>query len=168
MRKLHDSLSDPKYDAAKTSRKFILDAPGDSDSSEDAESDSHVSEVQLEIPTADHETGANRKVDTTDASTERPSAHMQNGDLSSKLHQTREEDRKKGKAISKQLASQFLLVLSLDLHLASRLFGTRFLMPAFAYRNPLLLEIAFPLQVAVHFPAEKVSHRRTAVAHECQ
>lgn len=80
--------------------------------SEESESGSHVSEVHLETRTVDHETGVKRKVDmrtTTDASTERPSAPKQNSDLPSSLRKNREEDRKKGKAISRQMASQFPL-----------------------------------------------------------
>lgn len=81
--------------------------------SEDAESGSHVSEVHLETRTVDHETGVKCKVDmrtTTDASMERPGPLKQNSDLSSSLRINREEDRKKGRAISKQMASQFPLV----------------------------------------------------------
>lgn len=94
----------------------MLDESDDSESnsaSEDAESGSHVSEVHRETRTTDHETGVKRKVDTrttTDASTERPSASNQHTDLSSSLHKTREEDREKGKAISRQIASRFPLV----------------------------------------------------------
>ncbi|KAI9461447.1 apoptosis-antagonizing transcription factor [Boletus coccyginus] len=110
LRRLHESLSDPKYDGAKISRKLVPDESDYSESdsaSEDAESGSHVSEVHLEIRTVDHETGVKRKVDmrtTTDASTERPGALKQNSDLSSSLRINREEDRKKGRAISKQMA----------------------------------------------------------------
>ena len=93
----------------------MLDESDDSESdsaSEDAESGSHDSEVHLETRTVDHGSGVKRKVDTrttTDASTERPSAPKQHTDLSSSLHKNRDEDRKKGKAISRQIASQFPL-----------------------------------------------------------
>lgn len=112
LRKLHESLSDPKYDGAKTSRQLVLDESDGTESdsaSEDAESGGHVSEVHLE--TFKHETGVKREMDirsTKDASTERFDASKQNSDLSSNLRKTREEDRKKGKAISRQIASQFL------------------------------------------------------------
>jgi protein AATF/BFR2 len=89
------------------------DDSGSDSASEDAESGSHVSEVYQETRTADHETGVKRKVDTrttANASTERPSAPKEHTDLSSSLHKTREEDRKKGRAISRQIASQFHLV----------------------------------------------------------
>ncbi|KAF8557735.1 TRAUB-domain-containing protein [Imleria badia] len=105
LRKLHESLSDLKYDGAKTSRKLMLDESDDSESdsaSEEAETGSHVSEEHLETRTVDHKTGVRRKVDT--ASTERLSAPEKNDDLSSSLYKTREEDRKKGKAISRQTA----------------------------------------------------------------
>jgi len=109
LRKLHESLSDPKYYGAKTSRKLMVDESDVSESdsaSEDAESGSHVSEVYVETRTVDHGTGVKRKVDTcttTDATTERPGAPKQHADLSSSLHKTRDEDRKKGKAISRQI-----------------------------------------------------------------
>ena len=119
------------------------------DKSDNSESDSASEDA--ETGTVDHEIGARRKVHTrvtTDAS---PAAPEKNDDLSSSLHRTREEDRKKGRAISRQTASEFHPACYLDLYLVSRLFGTRFLMPAFAYKNLSRLEIASPLQVAVHF-----------------
>ncbi|KAH0836571.1 apoptosis-antagonizing transcription factor [Lanmaoa asiatica] len=103
LRKPHESLSGPKYDGAKTSRKLMLDESDDSESdstSEDAESGT-------ETHTFDHETEGKREVDTrtiTDASTEHPSVSEQNSDLSSSLRNIREEDRKKGKAVSRQIA----------------------------------------------------------------
>ncbi|KAF8449133.1 apoptosis-antagonizing transcription factor, partial [Boletus edulis BED1] len=112
LRKLHDSLSDPKYDGTKTSRKLILDESDDSESdsaNEDAESGSQVSEVHLETRAIDHETGINYTYTTTDTSTERPSPAKQHSDVSSTLRKTREEDRKKGRAISRQIASHFTL-----------------------------------------------------------
>ncbi|KAG8220855.1 apoptosis-antagonizing transcription factor [Butyriboletus roseoflavus] len=150
MRTLHESLSDPKYDGAKTSRKVMLDESDGSESdstSEDAESGSHVSEVHLEPR---NETGVKRQMDirtTKDASTERHSAPIQNSDLSSNLRKIREEDRKKGKAISRQIASHFSSgMMSFSLYLASRHSGTHFLMLAFAYKKPSQLETAFLLQ----------------------
>ncbi|KAF8141717.1 apoptosis-antagonizing transcription factor [Boletus edulis] len=116
LRKLHDSLSDPKYDGTKTSRKLILDESDDSESdsaSEDAESGSQVSEVHLETRAIDHETGINYTYTTTDTSTERPSPAKQHSDVSSTLRKTREEDRKKGRAISRQIASHFVLGVTL-------------------------------------------------------
>ena len=108
MRKLHEGLSDPKYDGEKTSRKLVLDEANSSETgsaSEDAESDSE--ELHAETHDSDRETGIKHEVDTrttTDASTERPSTVKHNGNLLS-LRKVREEDRKKGKAISRQIAS---------------------------------------------------------------
>lgn len=83
---------------------------GESDSaSEDAESGSRVSEGTR---SPDHQIEVKRKVDTrspSDMSTERPTSKP-NSDLSS-LRRIREDDRKKGKAISRQIASRFTLAV---------------------------------------------------------
>lgn len=77
-----------------------------------AESGSQISEAHLETRTVNHETVVKCGVDrcvSTDVSTERPKVPEQNSDLTSGLRKTREEDRQKGRAISRQIASHFPL-----------------------------------------------------------
>ncbi|KAF9221427.1 TRAUB-domain-containing protein [Gyrodon lividus] len=125
LRKLHDSVSDPKYDGVKTSRKeLMVDDDSNSDEEtedeeldsqlegdEEEEPDSHGQDiVGHEPPTSkgeeEHRSEHEAEVSTMDASVTRPRDldQNENDDLSSALRKTREEDRKKGKAISKQIA----------------------------------------------------------------
>lgn len=88
----------------------MLDESDDSEcdsARDDAEPGSHVSGSH----DSDHETEIKREGDTrttTDASRERSSASKHDSDLSS-LRKIREEDRKKGRAISRQIASRITL-----------------------------------------------------------
>ncbi|KAF8845233.1 TRAUB-domain-containing protein [Paxillus ammoniavirescens] len=114
LRKLQDRVSDPKYDGVTTSRKELMDDDDDDDdddsnSGEDEEPDLHGQViVEHEPPSSeqeeDHRSDHEVEVSTIDASITRPRDSDQNEDLSSTLRKTREEDRKKGKAISKQIA----------------------------------------------------------------
>ncbi|CCM00375.1 uncharacterized protein FIBRA_02405 [Fibroporia radiculosa] len=132
IRKLHDSVTDPKYDGVRTSRTQLYeDAGGDegddddeeggsfqdsetsqSDSgdnsdSEEAASDSVSSEDESEERSGFHQNALSEHTDTSPSvalanrtNTESP-AHE---DLASTLRQTREADRQKGTAVSRQIA----------------------------------------------------------------
>ncbi|KAG9312888.1 apoptosis antagonizing transcription factor-domain-containing protein [Chiua virens] len=105
LRQLHESLSGPKYDGAKTSREQIHDEFDDSESdsaSKDAESGSYVSEVS-ETRDFDEGNGVKHELDIADAPAEHPGP-KQNNDMSSSLSKIQEDDRKKGRAISRQIA----------------------------------------------------------------
>lgn len=118
LRKLQDSIADPKYDGIKTSRKQLMehedgdyDSEGDDDKTgselgrdeDEEESDNNVPSSQSElesepdVPTSFSTTFAAKST----TSYEEPK-HTEN--LSSRLRETRDEDRKKGKAVSKQIA----------------------------------------------------------------
>ncbi|KIK96501.1 hypothetical protein PAXRUDRAFT_10787 [Paxillus rubicundulus Ve08.2h10] len=124
LRKLQDRVSDPKYDGVMTSRKALM---GDDDNNnggedtedeeldsqlegdEEEESDLHGQDITEHEPTSseqgeDHRSDHEVEASTIDASVTRPRDSDQNEDLSSTLRKTHEEDRKKGKAISRQIA----------------------------------------------------------------
>ncbi|KAI5995691.1 apoptosis-antagonizing transcription factor [Pisolithus albus] len=117
------NLADPKYEGVKTSRKDLMDNPSESEVSDDEDIDNHANEdddvsesdtrVQAvhdhEPPSSEdevdqsseHEAGSS---DGGDSIKEPGLADSQDYDLFSNLRRTREEDRKRGKAISKQIA----------------------------------------------------------------
>ncbi|KAH7881800.1 TRAUB-domain-containing protein [Phlebopus sp. FC_14] len=126
LRKRHDSVVDPKYDGVKTSRKELMDEHIES-SDEDADDDvwsSHdeggVDEPQWHSQDeVDHESSPfdeenqfqqDAHIHAIDEPIERPESLDQCNDLSSALRKTREEDRKKGKAVSKQIVLWDLLL----------------------------------------------------------
>ncbi|EPQ56406.1 TRAUB-domain-containing protein [Gloeophyllum trabeum ATCC 11539] len=123
IRKLHDSISDPKYEGVRTSRKQLMDTDEDEELSEDdvgeapldhegdeAESSGSEDEDDEEIPS---ESGSEDEDEPPPKSTKAFSSHVNDHsqdqsappaeDISSTLRKTREEDRKKGKAVSRQL-----------------------------------------------------------------
>ncbi|KAG2070163.1 TRAUB-domain-containing protein [Suillus decipiens] len=117
LRKLQDSIADPKYDGIKTSRKQLMgcdnsDYGGEADDDETGselergedkeelnnETSSSQSEPESE---PDAQTLISTTVATKSATSEDPK-HTEN--ISLTLRRTRDEDRKKGKAVSKQIA----------------------------------------------------------------
>ncbi|KAG8980179.1 rRNA-processing protein bfr2 [Tulasnella sp. JGI-2019a] len=127
MRKLHESVADPRYDGVKTSRSKIFDDDEDMSSEEGSEalqSESHSNE-NGSLASGDDEDGYKggqpfgKVVDedgTDDEDDEDEDDNSQNGFLKSSavedgdrqlaetLRKTREQDREKGKAVTKQLA----------------------------------------------------------------
>ncbi|KAI6122684.1 apoptosis-antagonizing transcription factor [Pisolithus croceorrhizus] len=113
------NLADPKYEGIKTSRKDLMDNASESDVSDEEDLDNHANEdddvsdtraqAVHEPPSSEdevdhlseHEAGSS--VDG-DSIKEPGLADSQDYDLFSNLRKTREEDRKRGKAISKQIA----------------------------------------------------------------
>lgn len=126
LRKLQDSIADPKYDGIKTSRKQLMehedsdyDSEGDDDKTgselgrdeDEEESDNNVPSFQSEL---ESEPDAPTSFSTTFAaksttSYEEPK-HTENP--SSRLREARDEDRKKGKAVSKQIVRLIVLFMS--------------------------------------------------------
>ncbi|KAG1869596.1 TRAUB-domain-containing protein [Suillus subluteus] len=113
LRKLQDSIADPKYDGIKTSRKQLLEYDG-SDYSSEGDDNETGSELERdednEVPSSqsepENEPDTPTLISTTSAAKSTTSyedpKHIEN--LSSRLRKTRDEDRKKGKAVSKQIA----------------------------------------------------------------
>lgn len=107
LRKLRDSVADPKYDGTRTTRKQLLESDGELSESDEEEvysegqdegesSQSSVNEEEDEdLPSQSEAT----EEETTPEfkQTETPE------DLTSTLRKTRDEDRKKGKAVSRQI-----------------------------------------------------------------
>ena len=102
MRKIHDSISDPKYDGVRTTRRQLNDTDSDGDSpcnSDYTNEEQHAHEVQndQEQHEAEPQPPTPPSLNRLDQVTEPTDA------LPSTIHKTREEDRKKGKAISRQI-----------------------------------------------------------------
>lgn len=130
IRKLHDSITDPKYDGVRTSRKQLLeesdedfttdeeDADGPAASQEDEEGSSDALNEHEDSEDTDEDSPAPEGSDeeATPAPSDRLDGVSVNGvgspptgstelnsDLASNLRKTREEDREKGKAVSRQI-----------------------------------------------------------------
>lgn len=124
LRKAHDevlgSLENPKYNGIKTSRKDLIDNSSESEESDEEDLDNHANEddnaSESNARAHDHEPPSSE--DEVDDLSEHEAgsstdgdlikgpgpADSQDNDLFSNLRKTREEDRKRGKAISKQIA----------------------------------------------------------------
>ncbi|KAG2141350.1 TRAUB-domain-containing protein [Suillus clintonianus] len=118
LRKLQESIADPKYDGVKTSRKQLMEYD-DSDYGSEGDDDEPGSELEPDedeeqsdgdVPFSQNESESEPDAPTPipvtvaakiATSSEDPK-HTEN--LSSTLRKTRDEDRKKGKAVSKQIA----------------------------------------------------------------
>ena len=103
MRKLHESIADPKYEGIKSSRKAVFDdeehsgtEPGDSEDRSDKDSVSDES--------SDDDSSIEEQQDAPST----PPPEAADDGLVSTLTHTRETERKKGKAVVEQLACSFL------------------------------------------------------------
>jgi protein AATF/BFR2 len=114
LRKVHDKISDPKYDGVKTTRKLLQeDSEDDTVRSEDEEEGNfseHVYEDQSAEGGADEISSGsdvvNEGLPPTSPNTspnKSPQDHGSRDGLTSMLQKTRDEDRKKGRAISRQI-----------------------------------------------------------------
>ncbi|KZT27772.1 TRAUB-domain-containing protein [Neolentinus lepideus HHB14362 ss-1] len=120
IRKLHDSVADPKYEGVRTSRKQLMEDGGDEDTSgedgdhdfsdsqggdsgeeDDVPSDSASDDVEDEDILRPPPTKVSSDKTKGPSSTENSPAPVEA--LSSSLRKTREEDRRKGKAVSRQI-----------------------------------------------------------------
>lgn len=98
LRKLHDSVADPKYEGRRTTRQQVVEMD------QDVEEDSSQSSLDGGLPSQSDPDGDGSdpgKVEKT--STVLPKKDPEADDLSSTLRQTRDEDRKKGKAVARQI-----------------------------------------------------------------
>ncbi|PCH44385.1 TRAUB-domain-containing protein [Wolfiporia cocos MD-104 SS10] len=122
IRKLHESVSDPKYDGVRTTRKQLLEesdgeeeedlqegdsAPSNSES-EGEQSDSQEGDEEFHSDEGDKSGHANPPPDIPSDrqfTEERNVAEeAPNDDLAATLRKTRDEDRQKGKAVARQIA----------------------------------------------------------------
>ncbi|TFY73096.1 hypothetical protein EWM64_g10916, partial [Hericium alpestre] len=122
LRKAQQSISDPKYDGVKTSRKALLDESEPSEDEQDDDAEEPAQEVDSEeIPSGSEpdfdEQQDDENEEETDEDESRPPPPLKSKprvlepdseepepDLASTLRQTRAEDVKKGKAVKRQLA----------------------------------------------------------------
>ncbi|KAI0044742.1 TRAUB-domain-containing protein [Auriscalpium vulgare] len=125
LRRMRDSIADPKYDGVKTSRKQLMEESdvGAEEEEEDGQSDDldvdeEGSEANGQSEHDDQEDdlqSPSEREDEQDSEDEREEPPITGerettgdaelvDDLSSTLRQKREEDRRKGKAVSRQLA----------------------------------------------------------------
>lgn len=109
LRKIHDSVADPKYDGKRTTRRQLLESEEASDAEEHDASSEDEAGLSAESQSMDEdESEKNEDEDNSgeleEAVTEARSMQPEPvDDLSSTLRKTRDEDRTKGKAISRQL-----------------------------------------------------------------
>ena len=133
IRKLHDSVTDPKYDGVRTSRKQLLEESDKDVSSDDEDVDGSVPSQSGEEGYSDapNERGPDEDDEGTDEESSAPEESDEeamhspsdqrsgeptnevasqpvnttelNDDLALNLRKTREEDREKGKAVSRQV-----------------------------------------------------------------
>jgi protein AATF/BFR2 len=120
LRKLQDGISDPKYDGVKTTRKRLLQENSEDEEvgSEDGgiTEDDEFNQNSREEDQSVDEGEANEISSGSDEDNEEPPPasqnaslntsakdHLPSDDLTSTLQKTREEDRKKGRAVSRQL-----------------------------------------------------------------
>ena len=130
---MHDSVTDPKYDGVRTSRKQLLEESDEDVASDDEDVDGSAPSQSEEegFSDAPNERGPDKDSEGTDeegsapqqsneeatrSPSDRPSGEPVNeagsqpvnntelnGDLASSLRKTREEDREKGRAVSRQI-----------------------------------------------------------------
>ncbi|KAJ8522765.1 hypothetical protein ONZ45_g726 [Pleurotus djamor] len=110
LRKLHHSVSDPKYDGVKTSRQQLYDDSDDAPSTDESDVDEDAElgdDVDHEVPSSKTDEPPFDHTDTQN-NLSRPTSpkpiENDNADMTSVLQQTRDNDRRKGKAIRQQLA----------------------------------------------------------------
>ncbi|KAK1232724.1 rRNA-processing protein bfr2 [Marasmius sp. AFHP31] len=122
LRKLQDNISDPKYDGVPTSRKQMMEEDSLSEEEEDSHDDEDEEVEDEEMEGGEHKQGhpASSEHDTNNGEEEqsedldRPTGDKQSEPknlkqtseaegLTTALRKTREEDRKKGIAVSRQI-----------------------------------------------------------------
>ncbi|GLB41711.1 putative TRAUB-domain-containing protein [Lyophyllum shimeji] len=126
LRKQHDSISDPKYDGARTTRRQLIEQDSDEEMSDDdkgsglddeeqsvdgAQASSGVEHAdsseddEISSHSEEEEEDQNPPPRKTRRPEKRSAEEPESGeDLSAELRKKREEDRKKGKAVVRQIA----------------------------------------------------------------
>lgn len=130
IRKLHDSVTDPKYDGVRTTRRQLFEdvdaeahsepeasspggslpsqsdsegAPGSSQEEEEDESEPAQSDREEQLGRAHIPSDPPRASEMNRDQSIGENEEQHNGDLASALRKTREEDRQKGKAVARQI-----------------------------------------------------------------
>jgi protein AATF/BFR2 len=116
LRKLHDSVADPKYSGVRTTRQHLAE-----------DSDIEVDRQPFDQSNEDGEDGSipsdSSREDDRETKVPPPQSHVLPAqpaqtdqepvnDLSTTLRTTREEDRKKGKAVSRQLVCVVIKIMN--------------------------------------------------------
>ncbi|KIM74675.1 hypothetical protein PILCRDRAFT_99127 [Piloderma croceum F 1598] len=107
LRKIHDSVADPKYDGRRTTRKQLMESDEEDAQSDEEDDDNQSSADEHEdLPSqSDPEGDASESEQVEHVSTSPPEkASEAPEDLSSTLRKNMDEDRRKGKAVSRQIA----------------------------------------------------------------
>lgn len=109
LRKLHDGISDPKYDGVRTSRKQLLEGSEDEATSDEEESEDAVGPGDSAGEDDDMQSESEATSiddDENENSSTKPHTEHDQEDISNMpntLQKTREDDRRKGKAITRQI-----------------------------------------------------------------
>ncbi|KDQ06298.1 hypothetical protein BOTBODRAFT_39679 [Botryobasidium botryosum FD-172 SS1] len=107
IRKLHDSVADPKYEGVKSSRNQIFDDDEEEDDEDeqfdDASDHESHSEDSFHSEPSDDEDDEDDEEEEPAPSKPAPPL-MQTSELTSTLKRTRDEDRLKGQAVARQLS----------------------------------------------------------------
>lgn len=105
MRKLHDNISDPKYDGVKVSRKQLLEdeSPEEEEGEDDDESEEEEASPHQSDRESDEANGGGTEI------VAQTNEHSNITDIAITLRKTHDEDRKKGLAVSRQLVCLFKL-----------------------------------------------------------
>jgi protein AATF/BFR2 len=148
-----DSVIDPKYVGIKTSRKrleednslgtVLVDSPEQSESasqfvsSEGTASEEDEGEEKVQSPGKEEDASEDEQpAPTNNQDIQENSSHE--NDLATTVRRRRDEDRKKGRAVTKQLVGSRLLSTRAqftDRVTAIRVFGTVYSMPVYVYKS---------------------------------
>jgi hypothetical protein len=142
-----DSVTDPKYFGTKTSRKQLqeenplgtafADSPERSNSNSPSLSEGssiEEDEVEEKALSPDEEKGGSEDEQSNLQGNQEAKSHEK--ELSTTIRQRRDEDRKKGKVVTKQLVSLAMgLACFVDLTIAIRVFGTVYSTREYVYKN---------------------------------
>ena len=136
LRRMNQSVADPKYDGVRTSRKALMESEEEDSSGEDDgeshhdedEEESEERRVRFDVPSEKQPRKTNETISDEDISSEnedgsevsqrgsrdnRNSQQLENleptEDMSSTLKKKREEDLEKGQAIKRQVVCSFYL-----------------------------------------------------------
>jgi len=140
-----DSVTDPKYVGTRTSRKQLeeenalgtafADSPGRSNSISPSLSQGSSIEEEQEQALSPSEEEGRSEGEQSSLQGDQETNHEK--ELSTTIRQRRDQDRKKGKVVTKQLVSlAMVLVCFVDLTITIRVFGTVYSTREYVYKNP--------------------------------
>lgn len=138
---MHHSVSDPKYEGVKTSRRDLMDSL----SEEEWDSEGDESEAVSISPSNQEDVGEQSGPDGSSSIRRSISqSPIAEDGPTSALQTIRDDDRQKGTAIRKQIVRPVVyLFFSVTVYIYKRRFGTIFSMPASGFKNLLQARIDF-------------------------